>query len=59
MGAKVTVEGDPLGELLRDAVHLYTYGEPVDQLVQYIGLTGLQHAGVGPLQQPKIQKRQH
>ncbi|KAG4080220.1 hypothetical protein HA402_008291 [Bradysia odoriphaga] len=46
LGPKLTVDGEPLAELIKDTLHLYTHGEPIDQLVQYIGLTGLQHAGV-------------
>lgn len=40
------VDGEPLAEYLKDALHLYTHGEPIDSLIQYVGLTGLQYAGV-------------
>lgn len=46
LGPKAMVAGEPLAECLKDALHLYTHGEPIDSLVQYIGLTGLQYAGV-------------
>lgn len=46
MGPKAIVDGEPLAEYMKDALHLYTHGEPVDSLIQYVGLTGLQHAGV-------------
>lgn len=46
MGPKAIVSGEPLAEYLKDALHLYTHGEPIDSLIQYIGLTGLQYAGV-------------
>lgn len=46
MGPKAIVDGEPLAEYVKDALHLYTHGEPVDSLIQYVGLTGLQHAGV-------------
>lgn len=46
MGPKAIVDGEPLAEYLKDVINLYTYGEQVDSLTQYIGLTGLQYAGV-------------
>lgn len=46
MGPKAIVNGEPIAEYLKDALHLYTHGEPVDSLIQYIGLTGLQYSGV-------------
>lgn len=57
MGPQVTVEGHPLAELLKDALHLYAHGEPIDPLVQYIGLTGLQHCGVCYVEHTDYQKQ--
>lgn len=46
MGPMAITNGEPLAENFKDVLHLYTHGEPIDSLLQYIGLTGLQHAGV-------------
>ncbi|KAJ6640067.1 Complex I assembly factor ACAD9, mitochondrial [Pseudolycoriella hygida] len=46
MGPKAIVNGEPLAECLKDALHLNTHGESPDSLEQYIGLTGLQHVGL-------------
>lgn len=41
-----TVEEHPANEFIRDALQLQTFGEPKDILKLYIGIAGIQHAGV-------------
>lgn len=46
MGADVLVSGNNVEKHIRDAIQLHAHGESLDNLRLYIGLAGLQHAGV-------------
>lgn len=46
MGPKTLLTGQPTELYLRDALQLYTHGEPIDSLYLVVALSGLQHAGV-------------
>ncbi len=46
LGAKALITGEKSEEFLRDATHLATLGENLDAVKLYIGLSGLQHAGI-------------
>ena len=47
LNAKATKKGHPLEQSIRDAVQLYSQGEPLDAIKLFIGFSGLQWAGVG------------
>ncbi|CAO1353360.1 unnamed protein product [Diamesa serratosioi] len=46
IGTKATIKGDEMERLVRSAIHLNTIGETGDAVKMYIGLMGLQHAGM-------------
>lgn len=46
IGTKATTKGDNMERLVRSAIHLNTIGETGDAVKMYIGLMGLQHAGM-------------
>ena len=46
MGPKSMIAGEPTETFLKDALQLYTHGEPIDSLSLFVGLAGVQHAGV-------------
>lgn len=43
--ARVTIDGEPFNELLRNAIQLQSLGEPRDPLKLYIAVAGLKHCG--------------
>lgn len=46
LGPKALISGQTTEEFFRDAAHLTTLGETLDAVKLYIGLSGLQHAGL-------------
>lgn len=46
MGPKSLIAGQPTELYLKDALQLYTHGEPIDSLFLIVALSGIQHAGV-------------
>lgn len=43
--SRVTIDGEPLNELLRNAIQLQSLGGPRDPLKLYIAIAGLKHCG--------------
>lgn len=49
MGPRALLAGDTSEAQLRDALQIYTSGESINSLLLFVGLSGMQHAGVSSL----------